>query len=113
MRLVKLVRLLRGARMFKRWEARLAINYSTLTLALCLIGVLISSHWFACVWALQARRQHALEMPFPLGGGAAARHHHSLKEGRLLPPGCSSFSGEAMEPPSLLSRAKTRQQHAQ
>ena len=52
-RLVKLVRLVRGARMFKRWEARLAINYSTLTLTLCLLGVLISSHWFACIWALQ------------------------------------------------------------
>ena len=52
-RLVKLVRLVRGARMFKRWEARLAINYSTLTLTLCLLGVLVSSHWFACIWALQ------------------------------------------------------------
>ena len=53
LRLVKLVRLVRASRMFKRWESMIAINYAGLALARCMLGVLVSSHWFACVWALQ------------------------------------------------------------
>ncbi len=56
LRLIKLIRLVRGARILKRWESQVAINYSTLTLVMCLVFLLMSAHWFACVWALQARR---------------------------------------------------------
>lgn len=58
LRLIKLVRLVRGARILKRWESKLAINYSTLTLWQCLIGLLLSAHWFACVWAMQVSLAH-------------------------------------------------------
>ena len=58
LRLIKLVRLVRGARILKRWESKLAINYSTLTLWQCLIGLLLSAHWFACVWAMQVSGFH-------------------------------------------------------
>eukprot|EP00908_Phaeocystis_cordata_P002695 Transcript_12939.p1 GENE.Transcript_12939~~Transcript_12939.p1 ORF type:complete len:635 (-),score=268.02 Transcript_12939:83-1987(-) len=53
LRLIKLIRLVRGARILKRWESQVAINYSTLTLVMCLVFLLMSAHWFACVWALQ------------------------------------------------------------
>ena len=50
----ELVRLLRGSRIFKAWEMRLSINYAYLELfsVTCLIvGI---SHWWACVWGMQA-----------------------------------------------------------
>ena len=54
MRLIKLVKLARGSRIFKRWEMRMSINYSFLTLAGTVIGIAVSCHWVACVWGLQA-----------------------------------------------------------
>jgi len=53
LRLIKLVRLVRASRMFKRWECRIAINYGALALGRCVIGVIVLSHWFACLFALQ------------------------------------------------------------
>ena len=53
LRLIKLVRLVRASRMFKRWECRIAINYGALALGRCVVGVLVLSHWFACLFALQ------------------------------------------------------------
>ena len=53
LRLVKLVRLVRASRMFKRWECRIAINYGALALGRCVVGVIVLSHWFACLFALQ------------------------------------------------------------
>ena len=37
----------------RRWECKLAINYSALALGKCIVGICIASHWFACLWALQ------------------------------------------------------------
>jgi len=51
-RLVKLIRLVRSARIVKRFESRTAINYGYLSLFKCLVGLMISSHWFACIWGL-------------------------------------------------------------
>ena len=51
-RLIKLVRLVRSSRIMKRFESRTAINYGHLDLFKCLVGLLLSSHWFACVWGL-------------------------------------------------------------
>ena len=53
LRLIKLVRLVRASRMFKRWECKIAINYGALALGRCVVGVIILSHWFACLFALQ------------------------------------------------------------
>ena len=53
-RLLKLVRLLRASRILKRWETRIAIDYSSLEMCKCLMCLLLSSHWFGCVWTLQA-----------------------------------------------------------
>ena len=53
-RLIKLVRLLRASRILKRWETRIAVDYSSLEMMKCLLSLLLSSHWFGCVWTLQA-----------------------------------------------------------
>ena len=54
LRLIKLVKLARGSRIFKRWEMRISINYSYLTLGGIMSGILITCHWIACIWGLQA-----------------------------------------------------------
>ena len=54
LRLVKLSKLLTGQRIIKRWETKVAINYSAISLLKCLVGTLLLSHWFACLWGLQA-----------------------------------------------------------
>ena len=54
-RLIKLVRLVRSSRILKRFETRMAINYGTLSLIKVGVGLLISSHWTACIWGLQTQ----------------------------------------------------------
>ena len=54
LRLVKLVKLARGSRILKRWEMHVSINYSHLSLFTVVILILISCHWTACIWGLQA-----------------------------------------------------------
>ena len=54
LRLLKLIRLMRGSRVFKRWEMRLSINYAYLSIFTTTISMVMFSHWFACVWGLQA-----------------------------------------------------------
>lgn len=54
LRLVKLVKLARGSRIWKRWEMRMSINYSYLTLTGVVTMIVISCHWVACIWGLQA-----------------------------------------------------------
>ena len=57
LRLVKLIKLARGSRIFKRWEMRISINYSYLTLFGITTGIVISCHWVACIWGMQATFQ--------------------------------------------------------
>lgn len=57
LRLIKLVRLLRGSTIWRRWENKMAINYTALELCKVLVMMLVSAHWFACVWTLQANLQ--------------------------------------------------------
>mgnify|MGYP000843880637 FL=1 len=54
-RLIKLVRLVRSSRILKRFETRMAINYGTLSLIKIGVGLLITSHWTACIWGLQTQ----------------------------------------------------------
>lgn len=60
LRLIKLTRLLRASRMLRRWEVRMAVNYSILALVKCATGVVLLSHWFACVRALIANMQDSI-----------------------------------------------------
>jgi len=54
-RLVKMLRLVRSSRIFKRWETRLALNYSYIALVRALLTALLFGHWVACSWVLQAK----------------------------------------------------------
>ena len=54
LRLIKLVKLLRGSRILKRWEMHLSINYSYLTLSSVMIAIVLTCHWTACLWGIQA-----------------------------------------------------------
>lgn len=54
LRLAKLIRLARGSRIFKKWELRVTINYSYMSLANIMTLIIISCHWLACVWGLEA-----------------------------------------------------------
>ena len=53
MRLIKLARLLRASRVFQRWQTKVAISYTRLSIAKSLLNVVLLSHWFACIWGLQ------------------------------------------------------------
>ena len=53
LRLIRLMKLLTGLRVIKRWEVKVAINYPALSLFKCISGMLLLSHWFACIWGLQ------------------------------------------------------------
>ena len=57
LRLIKLARLLRASRILKRWEARMSINYSLLSLCSAVFTVVLTAHWVGCAWALQAHLQ--------------------------------------------------------
>ena len=54
LRLVKLLRLLRGMALLKRWETRVSVDYGMLSIISAGFGVVLCSHWSACVWAVQA-----------------------------------------------------------
>ena len=53
LRLIKLVKLLTGLKIIRRYEVKMAINYAALSLTKCIIGTLLLAHWFACIWGLQ------------------------------------------------------------
>ena len=54
LRLIKMVRLVRTSGILKRWETKVAVDYTALELTKCLIAVLLCTHWFASLWTLQA-----------------------------------------------------------
>ena len=53
-RLVKLVRLVRASRMWARWKTKITLSYSSLIMLQCAVMILVASHWYACIFALQA-----------------------------------------------------------
>jgi len=55
LRLIKMVRLVRASRIFKRWETRMEINYTYLSLSISVLTAVITSHWMACLWSMQAQ----------------------------------------------------------
>ena len=63
LRLIKLIRLLRASRLFKRWETKLAINYSQLHLTRSIMGVCYISHFFACIWGLSTHQPPTAHHP--------------------------------------------------
>ena len=70
-RVVKLVRLVRAARIFARWENKIAINYNTLQLVKSVTAAVVVSHWIACMWITQAFMQGDMA-PISVGGGSGS-----------------------------------------
>ena len=54
LRIMKLIRLLRGSATFKRIEMTTPVNYSLVAISRSMVLLLMGSHWFACVWGMQA-----------------------------------------------------------
>lgn len=54
LRLIKLVRLLRAQRVINRVSTRISIPFDYLSMIICLMAVLLTAHWYACIFALQA-----------------------------------------------------------
>ena len=50
--MLKLVRVLRASRIFKRWENDIKILYSVRSVIKLAVGLLTMSHWLACLWGL-------------------------------------------------------------
>ena len=53
-RLIKLVRLMRGSRVLSRWRTRISISFARLSIISLTFEILLTSHWLACMLALQA-----------------------------------------------------------
>ena len=54
LKIVRMVKLLTGSRVIRKYEVRVAINYAMLSLMQCIGGLILLSHWYACIWGLQA-----------------------------------------------------------
>ncbi|CAD7959669.1 unnamed protein product [Amoebophrya sp. A120] len=52
LRLLKLARIFRASRLFKRWQDHISLSFASIALAKFGIGILLLSHWTACVWGL-------------------------------------------------------------
>jgi|AntAceMinimDraft_5_1070358.scaffolds.fasta_scaffold139900_1 hypothetical protein len=49
---MKLLRVLRGMRIFSRLEARIEINYAMLSLQQFIVGLIMIAHWMACTFMM-------------------------------------------------------------
>lgn len=74
LRLVKLVRLIRVSRILKQWETRIAMPYSSLTLAALFVAVILAVHYFACALILQTTFDSRIRSWLGSFGCAAAAH---------------------------------------
>ena len=94
-RLTKLLRLLRSSRIFQRWKSRITLTYGQITTLQCIILLLLSSHWFACIMGLDASL-HASPQQTWLGedmfGICDATDDTNASSGKTSVTGCGSLS---------------------
>ena len=64
LRLIKLIRLMRAQRVISRVSSRISISHTSQTLISCLVAILLASHWYACIMALQASFHPSLSDTF-------------------------------------------------
>lgn len=55
-RLLKLLRILRASRIISRWQTRISVSFGVQKMCSLFAGLLITSHWMACIWALVGRQ---------------------------------------------------------
>ena len=99
LRLLKLVRLLRGSRIFKRWEMRVTINYAVLQIVQICVMLLFVCHLFACVWGLQASFDPLETWPGKKGYCVPYSNSSDVCPADLT---CSAVDGSACVAPDLL-----------
>lgn len=49
-RLAKLLRVVRAARLFNKWETSFAVSYGQLQLVNMVVMLVLIAHWVACLW---------------------------------------------------------------
>jgi hypothetical protein len=64
LRHIKLIRLMRAQRVISRVSSRISISHTSQTLISCLVAILLASHWYACIMALQASFHPSLSDTF-------------------------------------------------
>ncbi|CAD7939704.1 unnamed protein product [Amoebophrya sp. A25] len=52
LRLMKLARIFRASRLFKRWQDHISLTFASIALMKFGLGILLLSHWVACLWGL-------------------------------------------------------------
>lgn len=57
LRLIKLLRVLRASVIVQRWERRISLSYSTMSLIKFACLTLIMGHWMACIWSMTGKMQ--------------------------------------------------------
>ena len=54
LRLIKLLKLVSGSRLWQRYQMEHSINYGMLNIFGAVVKVILFAHWVACLWGLQA-----------------------------------------------------------
>jgi len=65
LRLLKLFRILKASRIFSRWESSISILYSTRSLIMWSVIMIVMVHMFCCGWALEAQLYGSLRTTAP------------------------------------------------
>ena len=52
------MRLVRASKIYVRWQSRISLSFATLMLIKCVVAIILSAHWFACIIALQTSLHH-------------------------------------------------------
>ena len=101
MRLLKLARMVRASRIFKRWEAKLGIPYSIVSLIKFSVMLLVAGHWLACAWCLIASIEpayhsnwiDALRLSWSFEDDWDSEHCTSLSDDEFIESGCNKPTG--------------------
>jgi len=55
LRLFKLIKILRSAAILSKWQSRVGIKYSVMSLAKYMVMIVFVAHWMACFWHVVTR----------------------------------------------------------
>ena len=86
LRLFKLVKLMRASRIAKRWETRMSVDYALISISKCILVMVVSAHWMACIWVLQAYLFSSTPMPSWLGDDGYCVLTPETREGYTCQP---------------------------
>eukprot|EP00397_Hematodinium_sp_SG-2012_P010238 GEMP01010347.1.p1 GENE.GEMP01010347.1~~GEMP01010347.1.p1 ORF type:complete len:730 (+),score=112.20 GEMP01010347.1:106-2295(+) len=61
LRLIELLRVMKGFKIIKQWRNEFSFSYASLHIGKCLVGVMLASHWAACIWGAIGRNLGQLD----------------------------------------------------